>query len=52
LINIGGTAGNVYLTGTVNSLGTPTEEGLDFIINGFTFLERLSRRSRLPQATG
>lgn len=34
---IGGTAGNVYLI--VNSLGTPSGEGLDFI-NGFTFLER------------
>jgi len=35
--DIGGTAGNVYLI--VNSIGTPTGEGLDFI-NGMTFLER------------
>ncbi|KAI0348262.1 aspartic peptidase A1 [Trametopsis cervina] len=35
--DIGGTAGNVYLI--VNSIGTPTGEGLDFI-NGLTFLER------------
>ncbi|EIN13874.1 aspartic peptidase A1 [Punctularia strigosozonata HHB-11173 SS5] len=35
--DIGGTAGNVYLI--VNSIGTPSGEGLDFI-NGQTFLER------------
>ena len=34
---IGGTSNNVYLI--VNSIGTPSGEGLDFI-NGFTFLER------------
>ncbi|KIP11123.1 hypothetical protein PHLGIDRAFT_64293 [Phlebiopsis gigantea 11061_1 CR5-6] len=34
---IGGTAGNVYLI--VNSIGTPTGEGFDFI-NGMSFLER------------
>ncbi|KAI0003733.1 aspartic peptidase A1 [Russula compacta] len=34
---IGGTAGNIYLI--VNSIGSPTGQGLDFI-NGYTFLER------------
>ena len=34
---IGGNANSVYLI--VNSIGTPTGEGLDFI-NGMTFLER------------
>jgi len=34
---IGGTASSVYLI--VNSIGTPTGEGLDFI-NGYAFLER------------
>ena len=34
---IGGNANSVYLI--VNSLGTPSGEGLDFI-NGMTFLER------------
>lgn len=34
---IGGNADDVYLI--VNSIGTPTGEGLDFI-NGQTFLER------------
>lgn len=34
---IGGTAGNIYLI--VNSIGSPTGEGFDFI-NGYTFLER------------
>ena len=34
---IGGTANNVYLI--VNSIGTPTGEGFDFV-NGMAFLER------------
>jgi cathepsin E len=35
--DIGGVAGDIYLI--VNSIGTPSGEGLDFI-NGQTFLER------------